>query len=370
MRIANEIGGYTPGEADRLRREMTRRSPLLQTYHSQKFIAGAAQKGIGSKEAADIFDHLCRFAGYGFNKAHSAAYALVSYWTAYLKHHYPVEFYAALLTSGAGYYGPAVYVQEARLRGITVLPPHINRSSLMFTPEGNAIRAALPLIRELGSKGVAVILTARQSGPFNSLADFCRRVGRGSLRRSALSNMAKAGAFDGLGQNRRQTLASLDDVLKKADKVAGQLSLFDLLPNEDETPQTDAPAYTVEETVSAELENLGMSLTAHPLTVFSGKLSKITRTPLSKLTELPPERDVTVAGVVVGRSRRRLKRGGVMLTLYLSDESGFAEAVLFPEVYKHCFYRLDARGILVTGKTTVDGDSIIAEHVTPLAPLP
>ncbi|MBS4032378.1 MAG: DNA polymerase III subunit alpha [Clostridiales bacterium] len=370
MRIANEIGGYTPGEADRLRREMTRRSPLLQTQYRETFIAGAAQKGIGCKEATDIFDHLCRFAGYGFNKAHSAAYALVSYWTAYLKYHYPVEFYAALLSSGAGYYGPAVYVQEARSRGITVLPPHINGSGLMFTPEENAIRAALPLVRDLGSRGAAAILTARQSGPFHSLADFCRRVGRGLLRRSALSNMAKAGAFDGLGLNRRQTLASLDDVLKHADKVAGQLSIFDLLPQEEETPQADAPAYTVEEIVGAELENLGMALTAHPLTVFTSKLTGISRTPLSKLATLPPERDVTVAGVVVGRSRRRLKRGGVMLTLYLSDESGFAEAVFFPEAYKRCFYRLDARGILVTGKTTADGDCIIAEHITPLAPLP
>ena len=132
----------------------------------------------------------------------------------------------------------------------------------------------------------------------------------------------------------------------------------------------DAPAYTVSEIVAAELENLGMALTAHPLTVFTSKLTGISRTPLSKLATLPPEQDVTVAGVVVGRSRRRLKRGGVMLTLYLSDESGFAEAVFFPEAYKRCFYRLDARGILVTGKTTADGDCIIAEHITPLVPLP
>ncbi|MBS4023765.1 MAG: hypothetical protein KGZ79_15320 [Dethiobacter sp.] len=244
MRIAHEIGGYTPGEADELRREMGRRSGPQQEWHHAKFISGAKARGLCEQEAAAIFDHLYRFAGYSFNKAHSAAYALVSYWTAYLKAHYPVDFYAALLSSGSGYYGPAVYVQEARARGVRVLPPHINKSGWNFIPEGEAIRAALPLVCELGGKGTAAIFSARQAGDFVSLADFCTRVGRGTLR--------------------------------------------------------------------------------------------------------------------------RIKDGGVMLTLLLSDESGLAEVVFCPAAYRRCHGVLAHGALLVSGRVSRDGDSVAAEKAVSL----
>jgi DNA polymerase-3 subunit alpha len=367
MRAACQIGGYTPGEADDLRREMSRRSPALKEYHRPKFLAGATARGLSGEEAGEVFDHLCRFAGYGFNKAHSAAYALVSYWTAFMKLHYPVEFYAALLSAGGGYYGPAVYIEEARARGIAVLPPDVNRSGYWFMPEGSAIRAALHLVRELGARGVMAVLSARQAGPFNNLPDFCNRVGRSALRRSALVNLAKVGAFSCFGLNQRQVLATLDDALRWSSRVPGQTSLAEFLPGELLPPAPGLPPYTLAETVAAEMANLGMALSAHPLSCL-GAAGQGKFTPLSLLPTLPPGQAVTVAGVVASRSRRRLKRGGVMLTLLLSDESGLAEALFYPAVYRRCHHRVHDGMVAVSGRVSADGDSVIVEEVLPLVP--
>ncbi len=365
MRAACQIGGYTPGEADDLRREMSRRSPALKEYHRPKFLAGAEVRGLSREEAEEVFNYLCRFAGYSFNKAHSAAYALVSYWTAFMKLHYPVEFYAALLSAGGGYYGPAVYVEEARARGIPVLSPDVNRSCYRFMPEGSAIRAGLHLVRDLGTRGVMAILNARQAGPFHSLPDFCNRVGRSALRRTALVNLAKVGAFGCFNLNQRQVLATLDDVLKWSSRVPGQISLAEFLPGELLPPAPGLAPYTLVEAVSAEMANLGMSLSAHPLSclVAAGQRKF---TPLSLLPTLPPGQAVTVAGMVVSRSRRRLKRGGVMLTLLLSDESGLAEALFYPAVYRRCHHRVHDGMVAVSGRVSADGDSVIVEEVLPL----
>jgi DNA polymerase-3 subunit alpha len=365
MRIACEVGGYLPGEADRLRRDMSRRSLFLQSVDRKKFLARATKKGFNKEEASAVFDYLCRFAGYSFNKAHSVAYALVSYWTAFLKTYYPVEFYAALLSSDSGYYGPAVYVQDARTKGVAVLPPHVNKSGLSFFPEGDAVRAALPLVRDLGGKGAAALLLARGEAGFSSLADFCRRLGRGTLRRSALANLARAGAFDGLGLTRRQVLATLDSALQWAAKLPGQMSLLELLPGEEVAPPL-LPDYTLAEKVAAERVSLGMALSAHPLTCAAAALQGVDRTWLSELCFHPSGRTVTVAGMVIGRSRRRVKSGGIMLTLMLSDESGLGEAVFYPAAYQRLFYRLNTNSILVTGKTNADGDGVIAEDAAPL----
>ncbi len=364
MRIAHEIGGFTPGEADSLRREMGRRSPALQGVYRERFVLGARKKGLGKEEADTIFAHLCRFAGYGFNKAHSAAYALVSYWTAYLKAHYPVEFYAALLSSGSGYYGPAVYVQEARARGVAILPPHVNKSGWDFQPEGEAIRASLPLVRELGTRGTATILAARQRGAFTGLADFCSRVGRGTLRRTAICNLVKVGAFDGLGLNRRQVLTVLDDILKWTAGLPGQVSLLELMPLELLTEPPELPDYTIAEAVAAELDKLGMALSGHPLACF-GRL-QAGRTLLADLKSLPAGRRVTVAGVVMARSRRRAKKGDVMLTMLLADESGLAEVVFFPAAYRRHHRVLSGGALLVTGRTADASDSVTGETAVSL----
>ncbi|NLM52904.1 MAG: DNA polymerase III subunit alpha [Firmicutes bacterium] len=365
MRIACEVGGYTPGEADCFRRDLAKRAQL--DFHRRKFLHGAQARGLTRQEAGEIFDHLYHFTGYSFNKSHAAAYALISYWTAYLKAHYPVEFYAALLSTGFGYYGPVVYVHEARLKGIPVLPPHVNHSGVLFLPEEKGVRAALSLVRDLGTRGVAAILAARKNGPFISLRDFCRRLGRNTLRRSALVNLIKVGAFDGLGLNRRQALAMLDHILKGTARYPGQLSLWD-----DQIPVPKLPPYTVTEKAEAEANVLGVTLCCHPLENYlSHNAAACDLTPLAQLPYLPAKRTVTVAAMVLARVRRRLKKGdGVMLTLFLSDQSGFAEAVIYPAVYKRFLPFLKEKMLLLTGKTTADGDSLLVEEVLPLAMLP
>ncbi|HZK24796.1 MAG TPA: DNA polymerase III subunit alpha [Oscillospiraceae bacterium] len=364
MRIACAVGGYTAGEADQLRREMGRRAPSLQEVHRLKFITGAVQKGFSTKDAGDIFDHLCRFAGYGFNKAHSAAYALFSYWTAYLKQHYPVEYYAALLSAGFGYYGSAVYIHEARRRGIEILPPHVNYSEITFQPEGSAIRAALSLVRDLGARGAATIIDARAHEPYTSLQDFCQRVGRSALRRKALANLVKAGGLAGLGLNRRQALAALDHVLKWTDRQPGQLSLWPWLTEENTLPSL--PDFSAAEVITAEAETLGLSLSQHPLQPYRSQLKHGHYLQLQELSFRPAGQEVTVAAAVLARSRRRLKKGGVMLTLLLSDESGFAEAIFYPDVYKRLLYSLNEDLLVLTGHTTTDGDAIIVQQALPL----
>jgi len=365
MRIACEIGGYTAGEADKLRREMARRAASLQEVHGKKFINGAVRKGFSKQEAADVFNLLCRFAGYGFNKAHAAAYALVSYWTAYLKRHYPVEYYAALLSAGFGYYGLEVYVHEARRRGIQILPPHVNYSETAFKPEGSAIRAPLGLVRDLGARGVAAIIQARGSEPYTSLHDFCQRVGRSALRRSALANLIKAGGFAGLGLNRRQALAVLDHVLQWTGRQPGQLTLWPWLTEEQAVP--DLPDFTAAEVVTAEAETLGLSLSQHPLHPYRDQLAAGNFMPLETLSVLPTGQEVTVAAAVLSRTRRRLKKGGVMLTLFLSDESGFAEAVIYPAAYRRLLPRLNENLLILTGQTTADGDAVIVQQALPFS---
>ncbi|NLZ39287.1 MAG: DNA polymerase III subunit alpha [Firmicutes bacterium] len=368
MRIACEVGGFSAGKADCLRRAMGKRSAVVEEIFRPQFISGARQKGLSKSEAETVFNYLCRFAGYGFNKAHSAAYALVSYWTAYLKKHYPVEFYAALLSAGFGYYGSVVYIHEARRRGIKFLPPHVNHSGPTFLPEGKAIRVALSVVRELGSRSVAAVIRAREQGPYCSLHDFCQRLGRSTLRRSALVNLIKVGAFEGLGLNRRQALAMLDYVLKWTDRQPGQLSFWSYLPEEKDIPAL--ADFNAQEVAAADEEILGFSLLCHPLHFYQEQLEGVKCLPLKELPTLPAGQEVSVAAFVMARSRRRLKQGGVMLTLFLSDESGFAEAIFYPAAYRRLLYCLKEKALFLRGKTTEDGDALIVQQALPLALLP
>jgi DNA polymerase-3 subunit alpha len=278
-----------------------------------------------------------------------------------------VEYYAALLSTGYGYYGTAVYVHEAGRRGIQALPPHINRSGLLYLPEGTAIRAPLPLVRDLGGRGAAAILQARQTGPFRSLSDFCRRLGRGALRRSALVNLIKVGAFDGLGLNRRQALACLDYILKRTDRFPGQMTLWPPLAG---CSLPELAEYNEEEILAAEAEVLGMTLSRHPLARFAGRLSGISRLPLAELPRKEAGEEATVAAIVLARSRRRLPRGGIMLTLFLSDESGFAEAVVYPREHRRLLRQLQENMLLLKGKKTTESDSLAVEDAVPLVLLP
>lgn len=376
MQVANLAAGYSMGEADLLRRAIAKKSAQLKG-HRQKFLQGCVKNGFSEEAALKIFHTLTGLAGYSFNKAHSTAYAYLSYQTAYLKANYPAEYWAALCSSQTGYYSLAVYVEEARRRGIGILPPDINRSSAHFTVEKGKIRVGLAIIKGLGSRSVYEILQARKrGGEFTSCYDFCSRVDTKVVKRTVLKNLINAGAFDSLGLNRPQLLADLERVLKAARKAqnergSGQLSFWDLglMPGEPACKyDRNIPDYTREEKTRLEQELLSISVREHPLDRLQGMLAgqKITRS--DQLWQFREGSSVTISGLVVNSRRRPAKNKEYMLLLLLEDQFGQMEVIVFPRTYRQYLYELVPAGILVKGKLRTAGEQprIIAESIRAL----
>ncbi|MGH9584322.1 MAG: DNA polymerase III subunit alpha, partial [Bryobacteraceae bacterium] len=222
MQISNRLAGYSLGDADILRRAMGKKSAAEMAKQRERFIEGASERGLPPKKTAKIFDLMEQFAGYGFNKSHSAAYAYLAYVTAYLKAHYSVEFMSALLTSEAGSTDKVVkYINECREMGIQVLPPDVNQSNLYFTPAADAIRFGLGAVKNVGAGAVEAIVAARsEGGPFSSIYNFCERVNLGGVNRRVLESLIKAGALDSTGGNRAQFSEALDRALESGLRTA------------------------------------------------------------------------------------------------------------------------------------------------------
>src|SRR3989475_9608973 len=247
MQIASEMAGFTMGEADTLRRAMGKKDRELMAKQRDKFLAGCAEKGTAAAKAERVWELMEKFAGYGFNKSHAAAYALVAYQTAYFKANYPVEFMAALLTSGMGDTDKIVkYIDECRAMDLRVQPPDLNVSAVRFSVAGDTIRFGLAAIKNVGEAAMESILRTRaEAGPFASLEDFCGRVDLRLVNRRVLESLIKAGAFDSLGLTRAHLLATADAALesgqrKQRDRAEGQASVFDLLPAPTAAPTRQA----------------------------------------------------------------------------------------------------------------------------------
>ncbi|HEX9146164.1 MAG TPA: DNA polymerase III subunit alpha, partial [Candidatus Binatia bacterium] len=271
MQIAQVLGGYTMGDADILRRAMGKKDPEEMAAQRERFVQGAQKQGIDGKKATEIFDQMETFARYGFNKSHSAAYALVSYQTAYLKTHYPVEFMAALMTSEMGDTDKVIKnLAECRDKGIEVLAPDINESRSDFTPVGEKIRFGLAAVKNVGEKAVEVILRSREhDGAFGSLFDFCRRVDLTAVNRRVIENLIKCGAFDSTGVGRTRMTAALDEAMRagqahQRDQQSNQIDIFAMLGTPlkegakrsgDLYPQ--AKEWTQQESLAFEKEALG-----------------------------------------------------------------------------------------------------------------
>ncbi|MGE5575797.1 MAG: DNA polymerase III subunit alpha, partial [Syntrophothermus sp.] len=377
MQIAHRIGGLTLGEADLLRRVFGSHKPAVERekLHA-RFVEGAVKNGIPRPVAEQIFEMLGSFAGYSFNKAHSTAYGVVSYQTAFLKAHYPAHYFAALLTTQMGYYGMSVYVEEAKRHGIPVLPPDINKSrghfSVEETANGQAIRVGLSLVKGLGPGAIKDILETRlKHGPFTSLEDFCATVPRTAIRRPALENLIKVGAFASSGRSRRELLDDLDGILRatrrRRKSTPGQLELFsgDLL---DQILQAeDSPA----QIRAWEKELLGISLGEHPLLPFRNILSSIEAVSSKDLELLPDGSRVKIAGTVINARRQTTRKKEQMLFLLLEDMEGLFEVILFPKTYQQYATRLDYHGMLITGKLSLEEEEakIIAQEIIPLKEL-
>jgi DNA polymerase-3 subunit alpha len=305
MQIANRLAGYSLGEADLLRRAMGKKKAEEMAQQRERFIEGAVQRSYPPKKIEKIFDLMAQFAGYGFNKSHSAAYALLAYHTAYLKTHYPVEFMAALLTSVTGNTDDVVkYINECREMQIAVEPPDIHVSDANFTPHGEAIRFGLAAVKNVGHNAIESIVTARsnlpsngagptQPGHFKSIYEFCEKVDLRLLNKRVLESLIKSGAMDCLGR-RAQLMAVLDKAMDHAQKTqrdaeSGQHGLFGIFQQEDgpapEDRLPETPDWDEHVRLANEKEILGFFITGHPLDKFRDKLRDDLARELQSLSE-------------------------------------------------------------------------------------
>ena len=342
MQIANRLASFSLGEADLLRRAMGKKKKEEMAAQRAKFLAGCEKNKIAEKKAVRIFDLMEEFAGYGFNKSHSCAYALLAYQTAYLKTHYPVEFMAALLTSEAGNTEKAVkYINEARGMGISILPPDVNESDLYFTPVGDSIRFGLAAIKNVGENTAKAIRESRVSqGEFKSLYEFCERIEPRCLNKRVFESLIKSGAMDSLGP-REPMLASVDDAVAALQRAArskesGQHGLFFGGGSSEPTVHfelRDAAPWSEEERLTSEYAMLGFYVSGHPLEKFSSRLKDMGVLSLDEVEGQRNGKEITVAGLIVGTRPMRSKKGARWAIFTLQDMTGVQELLAFPESF-------------------------------------
>ncbi|MGI9952483.1 DNA polymerase III subunit alpha [Moorellaceae bacterium AZ2] len=361
--IASEVAGFTPGEADRLRRLMTHGRSLEEMREiGEKFVRRAVARGIDEKTARDIFSCLEGYASYGFCEAHAAAFATTAYWTAYLSAHYPAYFFVSLLNcQPMGYYSPATLANEARTRGIKFLPPDVNVSGDRFTvEEGKAIRIPLSRVKGMRKETLARILEARRSVPFSSLLDFYLRT---RTEKNTLENLILCGAFDTLHPNRKALLAWLPEVLRNS-SLQASLNLGPPLGIEDFSP---------EEKHVLEYRVLEMDIERHFMSFWREKLSKAGYITAEEALKIPDGRQVKVAGLPVRPHRPPTRSGKTVVFLSLEDETGLLDVTVFEDVYQrygHLLFGPEVAPLRVVGviQRRGGGPTLVAYKMAELIP--
>jgi DNA polymerase-3 subunit alpha len=359
MQIAQVYGGYSLGQADNLRRVMGKKKLDEMQKLKQGFLDGAAVLERSASSAEQIFQQMETFAAYGFNKSHSAAYALVSFQTAYLKAHYPREFLAALLTLEMGD-TDKVYknLADCRQHGIAVLPPDVNESRADFTVCEGGIRFGLGAVKGAGGKAVEVIMQARADGPFQSLGDFCLRTGSSQVNKRITEGLVKAGAFDGINPSRAKMLAGLDAsmawaVRVKDDRDAGQMGLFggDSGSSQPEPEPAGVPDWTETERLEAEHEVVGFYISGHPLDRHKTDLEFLAIKGTQALNNEMDQANVRLAGVTNTVRRKNSKKGDRYATFNLEDQGGVIEVIAWPKTYAQYEEAIVSREpVFVTGR--------------------
>lgn len=363
MQIAQVLSGYTLGSADLLRRAMGKKKPEEMAQQREGFVQGALARGVSDKLASHIFDVIEKFAGYGFNRSHSAAYALIAYQTAWLKTHYPAAFMAAVLSADMDKTDKVVtMIAECRDMRISLLPPDINRCEYHFVPvDDMTILYGLGAIKGLGEAAIEAILQERnREGPFKDLFDFCQRIDLRKVNRRVLESLIRAGALDGLGTHRAALMASLSRALAAADqhtrnRDAGQVDLFGaaVTPTEIHVYE-DVAEWSEEQRLAGEKETLGLYLTGHPIARYADELKRITD---ATIAELKPTTDSTivVAGLVVAQRTMQTRRGDRMAFVTLDDRTGRLELAVFSDLYSLSRELLAKDTLLVVeGQVSVD----------------
>ncbi len=380
MKIANILASYSLGDADILRRAMGKKQPEVMEKEKEKFMAGARDNKIDEKKAEAIFDLMAKFAGYGFNKSHSAAYALIAYQTAFLKAHYPSQFMTALLSCDMSNTDKVVvYINECREHDIQVLPPDINESMKDFAVFNDQIRFGLAAVKNVGDSAIDSIIEERgKDGPYSSLSDFCNRIDSRRVNSRVIESLIKSGCFDSLGHNRSQLMAVVDVAIEQAkavqrDKQSGQMSLFGVAPESNETEVNninlpDISEWEERKKLRFEKETVGFYITGHPLDDSIDEIRTIIDCDIHGLSECGEGQTVRIGGLF--RSHRQLKsKNGVMAFTVVEDLLDAVEVVIFPETYSDCSSLLDSTDpIIVQGSVQRDerGVKIIADSVDPL----
>jgi DNA polymerase-3 subunit alpha len=359
MQIVQAVAGFTLGHADILRRAMGKKIVSLMAEQRDKFVEGCKKaNNIGPKLASDLFDKIETFAGYGFNKSHSMAYAYVAYQTAFLKANYPSEFMAALLTSESGNLDKvAKYVDECNRMDTAVLPPDVNRSSVNFTVDGNTILFGLFAVKNVGEMPAKAIVAERLAkGPYKDIFDFCARLDAKTLNRRVVESLNKAGAFECTGWTRAQVEASIDAALGGAvaaqrEREAGQSSLFDLLGDDAAAANGHTkPAvseWTEHVTLQAEKEMLGLFVSRHPLQQWGDVLRHYTTTGLTDLADRTEDEPVTIGGLLSQVKHHITAKGKKMAFVTVDTLEGPVEATVFSDIFERCESLLTADAVLV-----------------------
>jgi DNA polymerase III subunit alpha len=382
MRIASDLAGFSLGEADILRRAMGKKSAELMAEQRKKFVDGAIKRGVTEKKADKIFGLMEQFAGYGFNKSHAAAYAIIAYQTAYLKANYPVEFMAALLTSETNDTDKIVkYIEECRTMGIEVLPPDVNESSSDFTVVEGKVRFGLVAVKNVGETAIQSILAARRNeGRFGSLYDFCERVDLRLVNKRVIESLVKCGAFDSLGARRSQLAAVVDKAMEAAasaqrDRAHGQGSLLDVLSASGTSRRAAPPLPALAEwdrsqLLTAEKETLGFYITGHPLDAYRATLDRYATATTESLLSLPDKSTTRLGAIVTAVKEISTKSGDRMAFVTLEDLNGTVESVVFPDVYRSSMLHLAKdSAVLVKGQVDIGEDGSAKLLVSEVRPL-
>ena len=388
MQIANAIGGYTMSQADTLRKVMGKKKVADMEKEKPRFMEGAKKQKIDDNKARIIWDQMEKFAEYGFNKSHSAAYAMITYQTAYLKAHYPVEFMAALLTSEKDNRDKIIkHMTSCKDMGINILPPDINESEKGFSISGENIRFGLTAVKNVGEAAIESVIDVRETAKFLSFIDFLNRVDLRKVNKRVIESLIKCGAFDSMGHKRSQLMHSYEEAMEVAqrnqkEKSSNQSSFFDQLESGSSSFENglsayelpDMPEWDHKKLLSLEREALGFYITGHPLLPYTDRLKLVTDSDSENLLIRRDKETVTVAGVVSAINERKTKRNDTMSYVTLEDLHGSINAIFFGDLYKTSYNILhEEEPVIVKGTLDISGTeenqkiSLIAQEVTSLA---
>ncbi len=386
MQICRELAGFTLGQADLVRRAMSKKKHDVMEKERQHFVTGCAANGISEQAANDIFDDMSSFASYAFNKSHAACYAYVAFQTAYLKCHYPNEFMAALLTSVLDNTDKVIeYTGECQRLGIKVLPPSINVSDGGFTVDGKSIRFGLNATKNVGRNLIAAVVRERKEKPFTSLYDFCRRLHGQELNRRAAESLVKCGAFDETGVSRKAMLENVDAIFKSVEtdvgrNVEGQLDLFSQLSGEsagtagEDFHIEDHGEFPLPELLKMEKEVSGLYLSGHPLDGYRQQIQKIGACRIADLMGEEARRydgkHVNIVCAVIKSKFMTTRSNTMMAFTNVEDLSGTMEIIVFPKVLADCRSALQDNAVaVINGRVSVkeeENAKLVAEKITPI----